>query len=274
MNTALLSPKLAALLGSKKHEAIVHEDFSDAARILAERIVALIESKPSATIGLATGDTPKPVYAHIINTLNERKASGRPVDVSRVQFVALDEYKDLPPDHPNSFAHYLWENLLKPIGANPLHVHLPPNTSAHGACEKYEAHIKSLAPVDLWIVGIGQNGHIGFNEPGEKRFSHTREVTLRPETLAANSHHFSSAEAQPTHAITVGLQTLMEHTQAIALIASGAHKHKPLSQLLSGHYNPHNPATTLQFHPDITVYADSTAMGQLKGWSRSSPLTK
>jgi glucosamine-6-phosphate deaminase len=152
------------------------------------------------------------------------------------------------------------------MGANPHGVHLPPNSAAHGACEKYEATIKSLAPVDIWIVGIGQNGHIGFNEPAEKRFSRTREVTLHPETLVANRHHFNDASTQPTQAITVGLQTLMENTQSIALIASGAHKHKPLAQLLSGSYSHRNPATTLQFHPEVTVYADTAAMGNLKGW--------
>lgn len=249
-----------------QREVVAHPNFTDAAQALAERVVSLIEAKPSAVIGLCAGNTPAPVYAHIASILENRKAEGRPVDVSQVRFVALDEYVGLPPHHPSSFSHQLWQQLLHPIGATAYYVHLPPNTSHNGACQAYEDRLKSLGGADLWIVGIGQNGHIGFNEPGDKRFTFTREVALSPSTLAANANNFTNGTIQPTHAITVGLQTIMKQAKSVALIASGTSKNKALAGLLSDTYTPRNPATTLQFHPHLTVYADTAAMGSLKGF--------
>lgn len=247
---------------SRKPRGIRSECFmhaADAAAQLGDRIVSLMQAKPDAVIGLATGSSPEPVYARIIERLAQAKAEGNPIDTSRLRFVALDEYAGLSPDHPQSYHRYLWDKILGPIGASPQNVYLPPrgdHPDLARACTEYEQTLSRLGGVDLWLVGLGPNGHIGFNEPPCSMNSRTHITALTPETIAANSRFFAPGEPQPTHAVTVGIGTLREHARAIAMIACGQSKAKPVATLLQGGVSHLFPASALAFHSDATLYTD------------------
>lgn len=244
----------------------------DAATQLGDRIVALMQRHPHAVIGLATGSSPEPVYERIIERLEEAKKDGHPIDTSGLRFVALDEYVGLPPEHPQSYHHYLWKKILGPIGASPENVYLPPrgdHPDMKSACEEYEQALAKLGGVDLWLVGIGPNGHIGFNEPPSPMDSRTRVVDLSPETIAANKRFFKKGGLQPTQAVTVGIGTLREYACAIAMIAHGESKEAPIGKLLQGGVSQHFPASALHFHSDVTLYTDATTLSHAQDASTS-----
>lgn len=236
------------------------------AQAVADRIIALVRTKPDAVIGLATGSTPEAVYAKLVEAFEAAKDSDAPLDFSQVTFFALDEYVNLPLHHPESYHYYLWSKLLGPIDADPAKVHIPHGTAENldEACQRYEAALAKAGGVDLWIVGMGHNGHIAFNEPGTPRDSRTHVVPLTDATRQANARFFGGEKQNtPSHALTVGLGTLKEHAKEVAFMVNGEAKAGMLARVLHGGFNAKIPATLLQ-GMNVTGYFDEAALSQTR----------
>jgi glucosamine-6-phosphate deaminase len=215
-----------------------------------------IDRSPALVLGVATGSTPEPVYAAL--------AALRPHGLATegLTLVALDEYVGLPRDSPHGYAHYVRSRIAEPLGI-PGRSCLVPDGSAddpHRAADEFERAVADLGGVGLQVVGIGENGHLGFNEPGSSATSRTRVVELAADTRRANARLFGDGlEAVPTHAITQGLATILSASR-ILLLARGASKATALHAALRGPVGPGVPASWLQRHPDVTVVADTEAL--------------
>jgi glucosamine-6-phosphate deaminase len=236
---------------------------------LADDIIALIDRKPNAVIGLATGETPKPVYEALVRKYREAKP---PIDFSHVRFFSLDEYVGLGPEDNCSFHHYLWENLLGPIGATPELVRLPKGNAPdmQAECDVYENAIKDSGGVDLWIVGLGGNGHLAFNEPASSFPPKTHITGLTEETRRANAVAFKDKGRDvPPAAITVGIGTLQRYATRVALVVSGEKKGLILANALHGEIAPEVPASILQTM-NGTCYFDHSVRQKMEALSTPS----
>jgi glucosamine-6-phosphate deaminase len=229
------------------------ESFAEtAAGIVAEAI----DRAPSLVLGVATGGTPEPVYA----ALARYRADGLRTD--DVTLVALDEYVGLPPGSPHGYAHYVRTRIAEPLGIASANVHVPDGSARDlpAAADAFERRLADLGGVDLQIVGIGENGHLGFNEPGSSPTSRTRVVELTTDTRRANSRLFDGdIAAVPTHAITQGIATILSAAR-ILLLARGSTKAPALHAALAQPPGSDVPASWLQRHPAVTVVADTEAM--------------
>ena len=194
-----------------------------AGEALADRLLDLVRAKPDAVIGLATGRTPRPLYRALA-------ARGRGA-FGEARFVALDEYVGLPPGHPASFASTLTREVEAPLRLPNGRIAVPDGRAADraGAAAAFEAHLDALGGVDVWIAGLGSNGHVAFNEPGSPPDGATRDVMLAEATRAANADAFGGRPV-PTHAITVGLGTLRRHAREVALMVTGEAKRAVLAR--------------------------------------------
>lgn len=228
---------------------------SDMSKKAAAILAAQIILKPSSVLGLATGSTPIETYRLLV----EKYEAGE-LDFSRASSVNLDEYKGLSAKHPQSYRYFMNVHLFD-------HINLPgertfvPNgleTNSDIACSLYDAMIQSLGGIDLQLLGIGGNGHIGFNEPGDCFVKNTHLVTLTEETRRANARFFSSPEEVPTHAYTMGIGNIFS-SKKILLLASGISKAQALYDTVCGPITPLVPASVLQLHPDVTIIADEDA---------------
>jgi glucosamine-6-phosphate deaminase len=229
------------------------ESFAEtAAGLLADAI----DSTPSLVLGVATGDTPEPVYA----ALADCRADG--LRTEGVTLVALDEYVGLPSGSPHGYAHYVRARIAEPLGVLPENCYVPDGSASDVdlAADEFERAVAELGGVDLQIVGIGENGHLGFNEPGSSATSRTRVVELTTATRRANSRFFDGdLAAVPTHAITQGIATILSASR-ILLLVRGASKAAALHAALRGPVDPSVPASWLQRHPSVTVVADTEAL--------------
>ncbi len=223
-----------------------------AARIMTEKIA----EKPNATLGLATGGTPEQMYRWLREYSAERQLSFRDV-----QTFNLDEYIGLGREHPNSYYQYMRTHLFAHIDLPEAHAHLPNGLAAdvNAECLRYEALIEQAGGIDLQLLGVGKNGHIGFNEPGTPFTSRTHLVQLTESTRAANACYFSSLEAVPTHAITMGIATITK-SKEILLLASGREKANVLAELMRGEVTEELPASVLLNHANATIIADEDAL--------------
>ena len=187
------------------------------------------------------------------------------LDWSRVRTFNLDEYLGLAPDHPQSYHHFMWENLFRHVNVRPENVHIPDGLAQDvpGFCADYEARIRAVGGIDLQLLGIGSDGHIGFNEPSSSLASRTRIKTLTQRTQADNARFFASAEEVPSHVITMGIGTIME-ARTNLLLAFGDKKAQALAEAAEGPITAMNPASVLQLHPDARVCLDEAAATQLK----------
>lgn len=221
----------------------------------ADRIEALVRRKPDAVLGLATGSTPLATYRELIR----RFRAGR-IDFSRVRTFNLDEYYGLGPDHPQSYHHYMYEHLFRHINIPNEHVHIPSGTvtDVESYCREYEDKIASCGGIDLQLLGIGVNGHIGFNEPAEELMPGTHLVKLTDETIRANARFFDSQAEVPRYAITMGMSTIMSARQ-ILLLAEGESKAGIIRQLFDSGITTDIPASFLRLHRDVTVLVDRAA---------------
>lgn len=221
---------------------------------VARKLSEHVSTKPDAVLGLATGGTPTIVYEALARDY-------RSTDFSRVTFFALDEYIGLPPDHPCSYHHYLWHRVLKPLGADPARVFIPDgmDDDRQRAAARYEASLEASGGVDLWLAGIGHNGHLAFNEPGSAFDSRTRDVDLNPVTRQANARFFDDPADVPTCAITAGLGTLKAHAREILLLVRGLDKAAILDRALNGPVTEEVPASMLQTMR-VSGYFDQAAM--------------
>ncbi len=232
-------------------------DYQSMSRKAANIISAQVILFPRSVLGLATGSTPLGIYRQLIDWY----AKGD-IDFSEVRSVNLDEYCGLSPDHPNSYHYYMQENLFRQINIWPCNAHIPNGlaTDIAAECARYDRLVAELGGIDLQLLGIGNNGHIGFNEPDEDFDKMTHQVWLKPSTLEANSRLFGSIDEMPRSAITLGIKAIMQ-AKKILLAVSGASKAEILERALFGSITPRVPASILQLHPDLTVVADKDALG-------------
>lgn len=231
------------------------ETVEEAARLAADRFQELLCTKPACVLGLATGSTPIPLYRELI----AREQAGR-IDFSRVRSVNLDEYKGLAPDHPQSYRRFMQENLFDHISIRPENTYVPDGlaTDVDAMCGAYERTIEDLGGVDLQLLGLGHDGHIGFNEPGDHFPARTHETALAEITRQANARFFASEAEVPTAAYTMGVGTVMA-ARRILMIVTGADKSDILHKAFFGLVTPWIPASILQFHPDVTLICDRAA---------------
>ena len=231
------------------------ETAEEAARLAADRFQELLCTKPACVLGLATGSTPIPLYRELI----AREEAGR-IDFSRVRSVNLDEYKGLAPDHPQSYRRFMQENLFDHISIRPENTYVPDGlaTDVDAMCSAYERTIEDLGGVDLQLLGLGHDGHIGFNEPSDHFPTRTHETALAEITRQANARFFASEAEVPTAAYTMGVGTVMA-ARRILMIVTGADKSDILHKAFFGPVTPWVPASILQFHPDVTLICDRAA---------------
>ena len=223
---------------------------------LATRVLDLIEGRPGLVLGLPTGHTPLPFYAALRGQTAERGT-----DWSRVRTFNLDEFVGLPPDAPGSYRAYMQRELFGAVGiAGPRAGFLDGNALDLGAeCTRYEQAIAEAGGIDLMILGIGANGHIGFNEPAEALEPRTHVVQLTDATRGANQAWFDDAlERVPRAALSMGMATIL-HARAIVLVATGPSKRPAVERMLNGPITTRLPASFLQLHPDVTVMLDPAA---------------
>lgn len=221
----------------------------------ADQFEALIQSKPACVIGLATGSTPVPLYKELIS----REKAGK-IDFSRVRSANLDEYKGLAPDHPQSYRKFMQENLFDHISIKPENTIVPDGLAedVQAMCAAYEEKIEAWGGVDLQLLGIGHDGHIGFNEPEDHFPTMTHEVKLTDMTIDANKRFFESIDDVPKYAISMGIGTIMAAKQ-ILMVVTGADKKDILHKTFWGPVTPEVPASILQFHPNVTLICDEAA---------------
>lgn len=230
-------------------------DYEAMSRRAAHIIAAEVYRNPACVLGLATGSTPIPLYRELI----AREQAGR-IDFSRVRSVNLDEYKGLAPDHPQSYRRFMQENLFDHISIRPENTYVPDGlaTDVDAMCSAYERTIEDLGGVDLQLLGLGHDGHIGFNEPCDHFPAHTHETALAEITRQANARFFASEAEVPTAAYTMGVGTVMA-ARKILMIVTGADKSDILHKAFFGPVTPWVPASILQFHPDVTLICDRAA---------------
>jgi len=225
----------------------------------ARMLVAQITLKSDSVIGLPTGSTPEGMYAYIV-----KMAAEHIVDFREVVTFNLDEYLNLSFDNPQSYAYYMHKHLFDKVNLSPLNTYIPSGThaNAEAVCEAYDKAIFQKGKIDMQILGIGNNGHIGFNEPDIKFEAGTHLVQLDAETIRANARFFASAQEVPKEAISIGIRNIMQ-AKKVVLIASGAGKAGIVKQMLFGPITPSVPASILQLHNDVTILLDSAAAKEI-----------
>ncbi len=230
----------------------------EAARAVGECVNSFVRANPRAVLGLATGSTPLPLYAEMA------KACAAGVDYSGVTTFNLDEYLGVPPDSEHSYRYFMEKNLFSQININPANTFVPDGTATdpERACAEYEQRIRDAGGIDIQILGIGGNGHIGFNEPPSAFDSRTRIVNLTAQTIQDNSRFFSSPEEVPRQAISMGVATILD-AKRIILISYGRAKAEALRGAIEGSPDPMNPASALQGHPQVNFYLDEASASAL-----------
>lgn len=226
----------------------------------AARIIAhLVGARPGAVLGLATGSTPRPIYAELVRRHRETGLSFRGVTTFN-----LDEYVGIDATHPCSYRRYMAEAFFDHVDVPAAQVHLPNGMAADipGECDAYEAAIGAAGGIDLQLLGIGRDGHIGFNEPSSSLGSRTRIKTLSAVTRAANRGCAPAGEELPGHVITMGIGTILEARRCV-LVAIGAHKADAVVETVEGPLRAFFPASALQLHPHATLLVDEAAAGRL-----------
>ena len=232
-----------------------YEEMSAAA---ADIIAKQISIKKDSVIGLATGSTPVGMY----KKLAEMNQAGI-IDFASVKTVNLDEYYPIDPENKQSYRYFMNDNLFDHINIDKANTYVPNGAAenADEACETYEKIIKSLGGIDIQVLGIGQNGHIGFNEPEENLSLYTHKTGLTENTIQANSRFFSEDEVMPNAALTMGMGTIFGAKKIIMLI-NGKNKKESFEKLLNDKITTDCPATLLKLHPNVTVLCDSEAYGE------------
>lgn len=226
-----------------------------AANIVASQLTL----KPNSVLGLATGSTPIGMYNHLVKAYNKGLISFK----EAVTFN-LDEYFGLKRENSQSYYYYMYENFFKHIDIDMKHINIPNGIAKdiHKECLEYERRIRKNEGIDLQVLGIGRNGHIGFNEPDIKFEALTHMVKLDEETIRDNSRFFHSIEDVPTKAISMGIKTIM-HARKIILLACGKEKADAIHEAIFGKITPELPASVLQLHPDVIFILDKEAASRL-----------
>jgi len=239
---------------------ILKRDNEEVNEQAAQLIAGAIKKKPALTLGLATGNTMVGLYKHLV-----RLHQASSLDFSYVTTFNLDEYLGLPAAHPQSFRHFMQENFFRHVNVPARNIHIPDGSMRgdyDAYCASYEQAIRAAGGIDLQLLGIGRNGHIGFNEPTSSLASRTRLKVLSRETLDDNAKFFGSGEESPRCAITMGIGTILE-ARKILLLATGASKASAVSKSIEGPITCAVSASALQLHPDVTFLLDEPAASQL-----------
>ena len=234
-------------------------DYQDMSRKSANIISAQVILKPDSVLGLATGSSPIGTYEKLVDWYNKGD-----IDFSRVKTVNLDEYVGLPKDSPCSYYYFMYENLFKHINIDLGNTHVPNGMESDDRieCKRYDSLIASLGQIDLQLLGLGNNGHIGFNEPCDIYRKSTFKVELAPSTIEANARFFNSADEIPHYAYTMGIGSIMS-AKKILLVVHGEGKADILKEAIEGPITPQVPASVLQLHNDVTIVADEGALSRL-----------
>lgn len=234
-------------------------DYESMSRRAANIIAAQVILKPNCVLGLATGSTPVGAYQRLIRLCREGELS-----FAEVTSVNLDEYKGLAPTHEQSYRYFMRTNLFDHVDIQQERTHVPAGLAqdAQAECARYDQLIQSLGGIDLQLLGLGRNGHIGFNEPGEDFVLATHVVDLTPSTIDANKRFFASEAEVPRQALTMGVGAIMG-ARRVLVVASGADKAEAVAKAFAGPVTPEVPASVLQLHPDVTLVADEAALSQL-----------
>ncbi len=234
---------------------IIEKTYEDMSRRAADVIAEVMTAKPDCVLGLATGSTPIGLYADLVSDCKEGKISFADVDTYN-----LDEYRGLAGDHDQSYRYVMNVNLFDHVDIDKARTHVPDGSmaDADAACAAYEEAIESAGGVDIQLLGLGHNGHIGFNEPCDEFPKATHCVTLTESTIQANSRLFDSIDDVPREAYTMGIGTIMK-AKKILVVANGEGKADIVKRAFFGPVTPEVPASILQFHPDVTVIVDAEA---------------
>lgn len=236
------------------------EDYAAMSRRAADILAAQIILKPDCVLGLATGSTPVGAYAQLAAWHREGVLS-----FAQVRSVNLDEYRGLSGGHPQSYRHFMQKHLFRLVDIDPQNTHIPDGQAADPAveCARYNAVIRELGGVDLQLLGLGHNGHIGFNEPGPAFVPGTHLVDLAERTIQANQRFFSPGEDVPRQALTMGIGNILQ-ARAILVVVSGADKAEAVRRAFQGPVTPEVPASILQLHPEVTLVGDQAALSALE----------
>lgn len=238
---------------------IIAKDYADVSRKAANIIAAQIQLKPDCVLGLATGSTPVGTYKQLA-TWNQRGD----FSFKEVRSVNLDEYKGLAPTHDQSYRYFMQDNFFDHINIDVKNTNVPDGLAADPAaeCARYDELVRSLGYADLQLLGLGRNGHIGFNEPCDHFVKETHVVDLTQSTIDANARFFASADDVPRQALTMGIGCIMA-ARRVLLIASGADKADAVYNAFCGPITPYCPASILQLHDDVVLVGDKAALSKL-----------
>ncbi len=236
------------------------KDYEEMSRKAANLISAQILLKPDCVLGLATGSTPIGIYDQLVEWYKKGD-----LDFSTVKTVNLDEYKGLTRDNEQSYYYFMHHHLFDRVNIDEENTHVPNGQVENGdeECLRYEALIKSMGGVDLQLLGLGRNGHIGFNEPAADFPKITHCVDLTESTIEANKRFFASADEVPRQAYTMGIGTIMK-ADKILVVANGEDKADAVAAMVQGKINPEVPASILQLHNNVILVADEAALSKLK----------
>ena len=241
-------------------EVIILPTPAEVGRVAAAKIASVVAHKPSAVIGLATGSSPQGIYTDL-----HRRVTAGEISFTRTRGFALDEYVGIPLEHSESYASVIARDVVEPLGFDPSRVRVPDGraTDIEFAAEEYDAAIRAAGGIDVQILGIGANGHIGFNEPTSSFASRTRIKTLAPSTREANARFFDSPDQVPTHCLTQGLGTILEAEQLV-LVAQSSTKAAAIAAAVEGPLSSFVPGSALQLHEHVTVIVDEAAAAGLQ----------
>lgn len=235
------------------------KDYKDMSRKAANIISAQVIMKPNCVLGLATGSTPIGTYDQLVEWYNKGD-----LDFSEVTTVNLDEYKGLPRTNDQSYYYFMHQHLFDRVNIDPERTNVPNGMEpdAEKECGRYEELIRSLGGVDLQLLGLGHNGHIGFNEPGEAFEKETHCVDLTESTIEANKRFFASADDVPKQAYTMGIKTITQ-AKKILIVVNGENKADIVERAFFGPVTPEVPASILQLHNDVTLVGDEAALAKI-----------
>ncbi len=227
--------------------------------VAAREVARVLNTKPDAVLGMATGSTPLGLYQELVRMHREES-----LDFSQVTTFNLDEYVGLPVDHPQSYHWFMQENFFRHVNIAPHNIYIPSGTTSNNLafCRWYEERIQRCGGIDLQILGIGSDGHIAFNEPGSSLSSRTRLKTLARQTIEDNARFFDRPEDVPVYAITMGVGTILEARQ-VFLMANGSHKAAAIARAVEGPLTSIITASALQMHPAVKVFLDEAAASDL-----------
>jgi glucosamine-6-phosphate deaminase len=241
-------------------EVVVHRTYEEMSRAAAALVADVLNTKPNAVLGMATGSTPLGLYQELVRMHREHG-----LDFSQVTTFNLDEYVGLGPKHAQSYHHFMHDNFFKHVNISPSNIYIPSGTTSNyrAFCDWYERRIKECGGIDVQILGIGSDGHIAFNEPGSSLSSRTRLKTLARSTIEDNSRFFEHADDVPIYAITMGVGTILE-ARSLVLLGSGENKASAVAAMAEGPVTSMITASALQLHPSAMVFLDESAASHLK----------